>query len=220
MTKSRGNNAGVVMDRYGKIDPTTLVDISKPYSKSFYERSTLNVAREILGSLLVREIDGEILAGFIIEGEAYIENEEGCHAFNGVTPRCEIMFGPGGMAYIYFVYGMYWCLNATTEKEGRAGAVLIRSVEPISGLDFMKRKRKKESTVELCSGPGKLTVSFALDNRLNGWDLSKPPFRILEPPRDIKPELKIKKTRRIGLKKAKHLEYRFCIDNSPYISHS
>lgn len=208
----------VIKNLYDDYHPLELIRLSKPYPKTFYERSTLKVARDILGSILVREIDDEILAGFIVECEAYMEDEEGCHAFNGITPRCEVMFGPGGHAYIYFVYGMYWCLNATTEKEGRAGAVLIRAVEPFLGIDIMMKNRKKDAVYELCSGPGKLTVAFSLDGSLNRWDLSKPPFRILQPCSDIKNRFKIKRTERIGLKKATHLKYRFFVDNNPYVS--
>ena len=219
MDKYLKNNQFEFKNQLEHIDPVKLVKISEPYPGAFYERDTRQVAREILGSLLVTEIDGKTLAGFIVEAEAYMENEEGCHAYGGMTPRCEVMFGHGGMAYIYFVYGMYWCFNATTEKEGKAGAVLVRAVEPFMGIEIMRHRRRKNSILELCSGPGKLTVAFGLDKNLDGWDLSKPPFRILSLTEEFKPKFKIGKSERIGLKKARELEYRYLVAGSSFISH-
>jgi len=209
---------GIIASQYESDTLKEFIVRAKPYSRSFYERNTVKVARDILGSLLVHEIDSEILAGFIVEAEAYVENEEACHAFRGRTPRTEVMFGPGGRAYIYFCYGMYWCLNATAEKEGKAGAVLIRAVEPIMGIDFMKKCRKKDDVKELCSGPGKLTVAFRLDGKLNGWDLSKSPFRVVTLPENFKPRFRVRKTKRIGLKVARDLEYRYHVEGNPYVS--
>ena len=218
MSQHKTGNTSIVAMQYEGKKLEDLLSIAKPHERSFYERNAVKVAYDILGTLLVHEFDGKTLAGFIVETEAYIENEEACHAFRGRTPRTEIMFGPGGRAYIYFCYGMYWCLNATAEKEGKAGAVLIRAVEPVMGIDFMRKRRKKDGETELCSGPGKLTVAYALDGSLNGWDLSKPPFRIVALPDELKPRFRIRKTKRIGLKVARDLEYRYHVEGNPYIS--
>jgi DNA-3-methyladenine glycosylase len=208
----------MIASQYQGFSSQDLITSAIPYEEKFYEKSATSVAKGILGSILVHEIDGITLAGFIVEAEAYLECEEACHAFRGRTPRTEVMFGLGGRAYIYFCYGMYWCLNVTAEKEGRAAAALIRAVEPISGISFMKKRRKKENETDLCSGPGKLTVAFALNGSLNGWDFSKPPLQILALRDRLKPKIQIVKTKRIGIKVAQDLEYRYHVKGNPHVS--
>ncbi len=146
----------------------------KPLPSSFYNRDTITVAQELLGQILVREIDGDRLSGRIIETEAYTgPGDPASHAFRGPTPRSRIMFGPPGVAYVYFCYGVHHLLNVVTEQDGTAGAVLIRGLEPLEGLDRMMKSRKNLKEKGLMDGPGKLTQGMEITLSLNGWDLTR-----------------------------------------------
>ena len=143
--------------------------MSKPLPVSFYNRPTLIVARELLGARLVRIQDGHRLVGRIIETEAYIgEADLGCHASKGKTPRNAVMFGRAGIAYVYFTYGMHWMLNAVTETNGFPAAVLIRAIEPLEGLDTIRRRRQGRDTL----GPAKLTQALGIHRAQNGVNLT------------------------------------------------
>jgi DNA-3-methyladenine glycosylase len=136
--------------------------------QDFYCRPTLAVARDLLGARLVRFLDGMRLSGIITETEAYIGEEDlGCHAQAGKTRRTAVMYGPPGHAYVYFTYGMHWCLNAVTEREGFPAAVLIRAIRPEEGLDIIRARRHGRDT----NGPAKLTQALGIDGMLNGVDL-------------------------------------------------
>jgi DNA-3-methyladenine glycosylase len=140
-------------------------------SRPFYEQPTLAVARELLGKYLVRKHPDGKTVGRIVETEAYIGPRDlACHASRGRTARTEIMFGPAGYAYVYFIYGVYYCLNIVTEEVDHASAVLIRALEPADGIELMKKRRKTEELRNLVSGPGKLCQAFAIDRALNGAD--------------------------------------------------
>ncbi len=172
-------------------------------SRSFYSRNTGVVARQLLGKYLVRKIGARKLIGKIVETEAYFQKDPASHAFRGKTPRCAPMFEEPGHAYVYFIYGNHFCLNAVTEKIGRAGAVLIRSLEPISGIKL------------LTNGPGKLTRALRIDKHFNRADLTKGNLVIAEG----KPEkLRIVSARRIGLSKASNKLYRYYIKGNKYVS--
>jgi DNA-3-methyladenine glycosylase len=137
----------------------------------FYARSTLTVARELIGARLVRILDGVRLAGIITEAEAYIGEEDmGCHARSGKTKRNAVMYGPPGHTYVYFTYGMHWMLNAVTEREGFPAAVLIRAMEVVEGADIISARRKGHDT----TGPAKLTQALGIDATLNGASLCDP----------------------------------------------
>jgi DNA-3-methyladenine glycosylase len=137
---------------------------------SFYNRDVVTVARELLGMRLVRHFNGERLSGYIIETEAYRgEDDLACHARAGRTARTSIMYGPAGRAYVYFTYGMHWCLNCVASADGFPAAVLIRGVMPVEGLE---RQRANRPQADWCNGPGKLTQAFSIDGALNGCDLS------------------------------------------------
>ncbi|MCK4634793.1 MAG: DNA-3-methyladenine glycosylase [Candidatus Aenigmarchaeota archaeon] len=180
--------------------------------RKFYSRRTDAVARDLLGSILVHQIGDKKLSGKIVETEAYFgKNDPGSHACRRMTPRNRIMFGKPGFAYVYFVYGNYYCLNFTTEKEGTAGAVLIRALEPIQGKDEMFRRRKKE---DLTSGPGKLTQALGITREHNGLDLVGKNLYVLERKR---PE-KIVTTTRIGIKEGSELKLRFYIKENKFVS--
>lgn len=142
--------------------------------REFYTRPTLTVAQELLGQRLVRLLDGQRLAGRIVEVEAYLgEMDQASHARPGRTHRNAPMYGPPGHAYVYFIYGMYYCLNAVTEPEGSPAAVLIRGLEPLEGLEAMRRRRPGRSDHDLTSGPGKLCQALAVDGALNRADLCR-----------------------------------------------
>jgi len=145
--------------------------------RDFFARSTLTVARELLGQHLVREIDGQRLSGKIVETEAYIGPEDSaCHASKGLTPRNEVMFGLAAYTYVYLIYGMYHMLNFITEQEGFPAAVLIRAIEPLEGVETMQSYRRRRANrpavkhINLTNGPGKLTQALGVNQRLNKWD--------------------------------------------------
>ncbi len=149
-------------------------------SKNFYKRDALVVAKELLGKYLVREINGHTLISMITETEAYKSNDKACHAYNyNLTPRTSTMFKEGGIAYVYFTYGMYHCFNVVTDKEGEPSAVLIRGIAPVSDIEYMSVLRYKKPYSELTkyqtknfsNGPGKLCMAYSIDKTLNGENL-------------------------------------------------
>jgi DNA-3-methyladenine glycosylase len=149
--------------------------------RSFYQQTTIDVAQQLLGKLLVREHPDGLTLGRIVETEAYIGAQDlACHASKGRTPRTEVMFGPAGHAYVYFIYGFYNMLNLVTEAVDYPAAVLIRAVEPIEGIEVMKSRRRSHSLRDLASGPGKLCQAFAIDRSLNGADLCGDTLYVLD----------------------------------------
>ena len=159
--------------------------MSEPLPGAFYDRDTRRVARDLLGCLLIRTVDGRRMAGRIVETEAYLgEADLACHSARGRTDRTEVMYGPPGRAYVYLIYGVYWCLNAVTREAGAPQAVLIRAIAPTEGLDEMRQRRcqrrsgKIPSDRDLTNGPGKLCQAMAIDRRLNGRPLWDRPLQI------------------------------------------
>ena len=175
---------------------------------SFYDRDTTIVARELLGKLLVRVDRGVKRIGKIVEVEAYLgPHDLAAHSSRGLTERTRVMFGPPGHAYVYFIYGMYHCMNVVTEREGHASAVLLRALEPVETLDGRS------------SGPGLLCRAMHIDRRLNGHDLLSDNFFIAPPPKS-EPDVIVKRPR-IGVDYARHWakrHLRFYIKNNPFIS--
>jgi DNA-3-methyladenine glycosylase len=161
----------------------------------FYSRNVIEVARDSLGKILIH---GKT-AGRIIETEAYLGvDDRAAHAWRGITPRTKVMFGPPGHAYIYFVYGMHECLNFVCEPEGKAGCVLIRALEPVSGINLMFRRRVKARRVEdLASGPGKLTQALGITRKLNGSSLVHGPITVRRLQQE--PPFEIEVTPRVGI---------------------
>lgn len=140
--------------------------------REFFSRYTPQVARDLLGCLVVRETRGSRVAGRIVEVEAYRGNDDpASHSYRGATKRSSIMFGEAGRAYVFFSYGTHWCLNFTAERDGEPGAVLVRALEPIEGVARMARKRGVSDPRDIANGPGKLTKALSIDGSFNGEDL-------------------------------------------------
>ncbi len=184
----------------------------------FYSRNTLVVAREVLGKVLVREIQGALLKGVIVEAEAYREADDpASHAYRGPTNRNRVMFGRAGAAYVYFTYGNHYCLNFVTEREGVAGAVLIRAVEPTEGVELMMVNRQVADVRNLTNGPGKLTKALSINREHNGLDLTLGKDLFVTQP-DNPPPMEIGRSRRIGVKDGADKPWRFYVVNNPFIS--
>ena len=186
--------------------------------------SELNVsapeaAKRLLGCEIERTLDdGTVLRGKIVETEAYDEMDPGSHTFNGISPRNTVMFGPPGILYVYFIYGMHYCCNIVTGPKGRGEAVLIRAIEPILGEDTMKHFRNGLSGPTMTNGPAKVCQALAIDRTLNGHDLRKTPIKlIMNPALD---DLDITTTKRIGLSKGVNTFWRFYVTNSNFVSKS
>jgi len=146
--------------------------ITKICPRVFFDRPTLNVARDLVGKMLVVREGHECLSGIIVETEAYIGcDDPACHAAVGRTKRNEVMWGPPGFAYVYFTYGNHFMLNFVTEKEGYPAAVLIRAAEAVDGLRLMSRRRATHDPARLCRGPGNLTAAFGITRKDNGLPL-------------------------------------------------
>lgn len=176
--------------------------------RDFYNRDTIQVAQELLGCYLVHHIQGIERIGKIVEVEAYLGSHDlASHSSKGVTPRTEVMFGPPGYAYIYLIYGMYYCTNIVTEKEGHAAAVLLRALEPVKNIE------------ERTQGPGLLSRAMGIDKTLNGHDLLSPDFYVFSG--QEQPFFSIEKKPRIGVAYAKEWsqkELRFYIKDNPFVS--
>lgn len=183
--------------------------------RDFFQRSTLDVARELLGKVFV--YDNTVrLSGQIVEVEAYVgEDDPACHARFGRTKRNSVMFGPGGFTYIYFVYGMYNMLNFVTENEGFPAACLIRGIEPLEGIEFMKSRRGTEKIENLTNGPGKLCVAFDLTTRQSGIDLTGKKIFVEDHGFAAK---KIANSPRIGIKEGRDKIWRFYISGNKFVS--
>ncbi len=191
-----------------------LVSGSDVLPRRFYERPAEEVAQALIGKLLVR---GKT-AGRIVEVEAYQGlKDRAAHAWHGLTPRTKVLFGPPGHAYVYFIYGMYYCLNVVAEPEGSPGCVLIRALEPLAGLELMRRRRPGVSTVTgLASGPGKLTLAMGIGRQENGADLTLGSFTIRRS--SPEPALQILTTPRIGIRHETGRLLRFAVAGSRFAS--
>lgn len=180
----------------------------QPLPYAFYERETDRVARALLGATLIRVIpppaatadDPVVLAGRIVETEAYLGPEDSAsHARSGVTPRTEVMFGPVGHAYVYFTYGMHWMLNVVARRNQPAGAVLLRAVEPLAGLDLMRAGRDGRPDRELTNGPAKLCQAFGVTKELNCVDLCDPKSSLIVTSGTFVPEDGVGTGPRVGI---------------------
>lgn len=173
------------------------------------------VAPELIGWQLVRHIKGQRIIGRIVETEAYDQIDAASHSFKGQTPRNSVMFGPSGMAYVYFTYGMHYCMNVVCGPNGYGSAVLIRALEPAHGLQLMRHHRPHiTSTINLCNGPAKLCQALLITKQLNGHDLKSLPLQLL--PQKVTPD--IIQTTRIGISRDTARRWRFYEKDNPFVS--
>lgn len=179
----------------------------------FYDRPVVEVAHDLIGCVVSH--DGA--SGVIVETEAYHDSEPACHAFVGLTPRTQTLFGPPGRAYVYRSYGVHALLNAVSETEGVGAAVLIRALEPLAGIEAMMARRGIERLESLCSGPGKLTQALGIALSHNGCDLAAGPVKISGRPARWR-EVPVSIDRRVGITKAVELPWRFCASRSRFLS--
>jgi DNA-3-methyladenine glycosylase len=201
---------GLLSPRLGKAGPIL--------PAAFYDRPTEQVAREMLGAVLECRSEKGISSGIIVETEAYIgEHDEACHAFAGHTKRTAPLYGRPGISYVYFIYGMYWCFNAVTRAEGLPSAVLVRAVEPYTGVTSMRRRRPKaKRDTDLTNGPGKLCLALGIGSEMNGLPLQRGPIAIRKGIRLSDTEVAV--TARIGITKAVDWPLRWIVKDSPYLS--
>lgn len=165
-------------------------------TRSFYKRPTIEVARDLLGKVLVHDDT----AGVIVETEAYLGGDDlASHSAIGITNRTRVIFGPPGYAYVYLIYGMYECLNIVAEPDGKAGCVLIRAVTPVAGIDARVRT----------NGPGKLTRAMNITRKHNGVDMTRGPLTVRKP--RIEQPIEIEVTPRIGITKCADWPLRFVV---------
>lgn len=188
--------------------------------REFYTRDTLTVARELLGKLIVHETEAGVLKARIVETEAYIgPDDRAAHSYGGRrTKRTEIMYHTGGYAYVYFIYGMYNMFNIVTNAEGKPEAVLIRALEPIEGVELMKKARKTDKPQSLCSGPGKLCDAMCIDKSLYGMDLCGSKLYLED---FINQNEKAIAAKRINVEyagQARNYPWRFLFKDNPYVS--
>jgi DNA-3-methyladenine glycosylase len=195
-------------------------------SREFFARDTLSVARDLLGTCLVRRLDGQRLSGIIVECEAYIgQDDTACHASHGRTRRNEVMFGPPGYAYVYFTYGMHWMLNVVTESEGFPAAVLLRALQPLEGTQRMwelrQAKGRPHNERELTSGPARLTQALAIEGALNGTDLVDG-HELWLAQGDARADPDVERGPRIGIRyaaeKDRQAPWRFWLRDNMYVS--
>ena len=192
---------------------------AEPLPRAFYDRPTLEVARDLIGKTLLRRTEEGLAGGMIVETEAYVAAiDPSAHAYRGQTPRNRSMFGEPGIAYVYRSYGIHYCLNVVTEGVGVAAAVLIRAIRPQVGVELMQwRRGERIAERDLARGPGRLCQALALTTRDDGADLLGPALWISETPglADAPP---IATTPRVGITQAADWPWRFVVIGDPYVS--
>ena len=226
---------------FNEIIVSYIFNNSNILTKEFYERDTAIVAKELLGKLLIIGNKDSFCGGFIVEDEAYYGlNDPASHACNGATPRSMIMFGKPGIAYVYFCYGNHYLLNVVTEKNGTPGAVLIRALEPVFGIEKMAARRRISDKYKLTKGPGNLTKSLGIDKNFNGKIMTainqgifivnssgidfvldkdiKDIEGIFRSYNDVNLKKDIGMTSRIGIKKGQESMLRFFIKDNKFVS--
>lgn len=196
------------------IDKTEVIHLHK----SFYLNDTISVAKKLLGKIIIKKFDDYNLKAMIVETEAYLgSGDPACHAYRKITNRNKPMFEDGGISYVYFIYGNYYCFNVVTEFKSIGSAVLIRAVEPVKGIEFMRVNRKHpKNDFELTNGPSKFCMAFGINKLDNELDLSKSSIVIRDT--KIQNPYTIAVTKRIGIKEGTELPYRFFIKDNQYIT--
>jgi DNA-3-methyladenine glycosylase len=194
------------------------LDELEPLPAAFYEREPTDVARDLLGAILVSRADGTLSAGEIVETEAYLgKGDPGSHAATrGITRRNEVMYGPPGTAYVYFTYGNHHMFNIVCEPEGIAGAVLVRALRPSAGIDVMTARRHGRPLRELCNGPGKLAAALGIDLTDNRSVLGRGRLALYRGRAPRPSEILV--SGRVGLREGHELPLRFYIKGDPFVS--
>lgn len=180
--------------------------------RSFFARAPREVAAGLIGCTLLHRDVG----GVIVETEAYEQDDPACHAYGGPTARNAPLYGPPGHAYVYLCYGIHSMFNLVAEPDGTPAAILVRALEPVTGIDLMRRRRGREHERDLCSGPGKICEALAIELSQSGADALREPFRLLAA--EPGPAREILAGPRIGLTKAAELPWRYCLAGSPFLS--
>jgi len=178
-----------------------------------FRASSSDVARRLIGATFL--VNG--VGGRIVETEAYDREDPASHSFAGPTRRNAVMFGPPGRIYVYRSYGMHWCVNFVCREEGHGAAVLIRALEPTTGIDIMRERRGQENIRLLCAGPGRVCQALGITGEHNGMAIGDPPFELL-PPTAAVDVAKVATGPRIGISKARDVPWRFGLPGSPFLS--
>ena len=201
-----------------EIAPSELLAATRLPARSFYARPTVEVARSLLGTILLHCTSEGLLAGVIVEVEAYLGHDDpAAHSSAGRTARTRVIFGDPGHAYVYKIYGLHHCLNVVAEPAGTPGCVLIRALEPVCGIDAMRSRRVAARRADqIASGPAMLTQAMRIGMEAYGADLLGEPLSIRLPHK--KPEVEVGTAKRIGIRKARELDLRFFIADNEHVS--
>jgi DNA-3-methyladenine glycosylase len=190
----------------------------KRFDRSFFERNVQRVAHDLLGSYLHRILGNVEFIGSIVETEAYHQSDPASHTFHGMTERNKIMFGEAGFSYVYFTYGMHYCMNIVTGFPGTGEAILFRALEPVSGTkEMFKRRKKARKETDLLSGPAKICEAFAVARKQNGIDLLTSEELFLTCG-SLRKDEKIGVSTRVGITVGVEKEWRFFIKDNPFVS--
>ena len=192
--------------------------VGAPLPTAFYDRPTELVARELLGTVLECSTPEGVTRGRIVETEAYLgPDDPACHAAAGLTARTQHLFGPPGRAYVYLIYGMYWCFNAVTRERGHGAAVLVRGVHPIDGVELMHRRRPNvRRERDLTNGPGKLCLAMGIVGAMSGASLRNGPV-VIRAGEQV-PDAEVEVTPRIGITQAAEWPLRYLVRDDPFVS--
>ncbi|GFN24204.1 MAG: DNA-3-methyladenine glycosylase [Thermoanaerobacteraceae bacterium] len=190
----------------------------EPLPYGFFARDTKIVAQELLGTYMAHFSPEGLTVGRVVETEAYLGRDDpACHSARGPTERNAVMFGPAGFLYVYLIYGMYYCVNVTTDRAEVPAAVLLRALEPVAGVELMRRRRSTSHDRQLCSGPGRLARAMGIDRNLNGESVVEGAVRFYPPlPGEARPD--IVTAPRIGIREAADWPLRFYFKDNPYVS--
>jgi DNA-3-methyladenine glycosylase len=181
---------------------------------SFFTQDAVTLAQALLGCELIHATDSQVVAGIIVETEAYRQDDQASHSFRGQTQRNSVMFGPAGHLYVYFTYGMHYCCNIVGGGQGSAEAVLLRALQPTQGLELMQKRRHTDSLHNLCSGPAKLVQALGLGPADNGVSVTTPRLHLR--PRHTTPI--VIASPRIGIRQATDKPWRFFVAKNPHIT--
>ncbi len=195
----------------------------EPLPRSFFQRPVLRVAPDLLGCTLIRRVRGTTVTGRIVEVEAYRGDDPASHSYRGRTHRNAVMFGPGGHLYVYFTYGMHFCMNVVTGAEGEGEAVLLRAVEPLIGLETMALRRygrkalgSRTEVRNLCRGPARLCEAFSIGRSQNGIPLDSQHLFLARPQPGER--ISIGRSQRVGIRNGRDRKWRFFVRGSEWIS--